>query len=355
MNYTKILVLSIILLLGCKKKDKPENVPESDFQLSNGYLILNEGLMQLNNSSLSWVDLSDGTVNNEIFTQTTGRLLGDTGNEMKRYGGKIYVLVTASSTVEILSAKNLKSLKQIEMKSASGNSKQPRSITFYGTNAYITCYDGFVDVLDTSSMQITQRIQVGSNPEDLCVAGNRLFVTNSGGLNAPNMDSTISVIDLATHTEIQKITIGKNPGTIVTAPNGMIYAISRGDYMNIPSRMHRIDPANLLVAENYTFDASGIDQYKDNKLLINYFNYSNNQANVAVFDLNSNSITNSNLIDMSQITLFYGINYNEQTAQFFCFDAMNYSNTGYLRIFNENGSLIKSYHLALNPNSILFF
>jgi YVTN family beta-propeller protein len=65
-----------------------------------------------------------------------------------------------------------------------------------------------------------QRIAVGQNPEGLAVSNGKLYVANSGGLNFPDVDSTVSVIDLTTHTELLKITVGKNPGGVCVDSEG---------------------------------------------------------------------------------------------------------------------------------------
>src|SRR5690606_26745009 len=107
------VIFSVILIVSCKK-DEPVDPPVSE-SLSNGMVVLCEGLFQHNNSTVSWVDFSTGTIANNLFATKTGRQLGDTGNDMKRYGGKIYIVVTVSSTVEVVNATSFSSIKQISM------------------------------------------------------------------------------------------------------------------------------------------------------------------------------------------------------------------------------------------------
>ena len=192
-----ISLLIIVPLVYSCKKDQPEPIP-IDTSLSSGLVVLCEGLFQQNNATLSWINTGTGGISNDLFEEKTGRHLGDTGNDLKKYGGKVYIVVTLSSTIEVMDATTFAPLKQIEMLNGAV-AKQPRSIAFYGSKAYVTCYDGFVDVIDTSSLNVVQRIPVGSNPEGLYIANNKLYVSNSGGLNMSQMDSTVSVIDLDSH------------------------------------------------------------------------------------------------------------------------------------------------------------
>ena len=191
MRLIKVVFL-ILLLHSCDKNPDPVN---TNNEIENGALVLCEGLFQHNNSQLSYIDFENQEVENGFFLNRVERQLGDTGNDIKRYGNKIYIVVNVSSTIEVLDAQSFQSLKQISMMN-DGTAKQPRNIDFHENHAFVSCFDGFVDVIDTSSLELTQRIQVGTNPDQLLVIGQKLYVSNSGGLNYPQMDSTVSIIDL---------------------------------------------------------------------------------------------------------------------------------------------------------------
>lgn len=349
MRYINIL-LFLALISSCKKDVIEPTVPTS---LSAGFLVLNEGLFQQNNSSLSWVDTQAGTVNLDFFLSKNNRLLGDTGNDMQVYGGKIYIVVNGSSSIEVLEKSTGKSIKQINM-FVGTMAKSPRSIAFSGNKAFITCYDGFVDVLDTASLTITQRIQVGSNPEGLAVSNGKLFVANSGGLNFPNVDSTLSVIDLTSFLEIQKITVGKNPGSVVVDQEGDVYVIARGNYGSNPARMVRVNSMSLTVEEQFPFDALGISKM-NSQFLISFYNYTTESSSVLLFDPLSETLINSNFINTTDIQTLYGIDYNSFNDKIYCLDAMNYTNTGYVRRYSAQGVYETSYHVGLNPSKLLFY
>ncbi len=346
-----ISTLFIVFLVVSCKKDDPEISPVAE-TLDNGMIVLCEGLFQYNNSSVSWVDFENGAISNDLFVSKTGRQLGDTGNDMKQYGGKIYIVVNVSSTIEVMDASTFKPIQQISM-IANGTAKQPRSLTFHGGKVYVTCYDGYVDVIDTTSLAVTQRIQVGSNPEGLSVSNNKLYVANSGGLNFPVPDSTISVIDLNTYAEIKKITIGMNPGGVITDSQGDVYAIVRGDYAGVPSRMVRIDTQNDILAETFSFDATGMYPM-NNQFLISFYNYSNETSSIGLFDPLTETLISPNYISTAGITTLYGMKYNAVKNTIFILDAMNYTNTGYVREYSASGVELTNYHVGLNPTKIIF-
>lgn len=349
---SKLLFLALLLLtVSCKKKKTPDT--EAPAQLQHGLLVLNEGLFQHNNSSLSWINTTDGSVNTSFFEQKTNRGLGDTGNDLKQYGGKIYVVVNVSSTLEVLSASTGASLRQIPM-FIGNNAKQPRSIAFSGSKAYISCYDGYVDVLDTISLTIETRIPVGQNPEGLAVSNGKLYVANSGGLNYPNVDSTVSVIELSNNQELTRITVGKNPGSVCVDAQGDVYVISRGNYSSIPSRMHRIDPQTDTKAQSFTFDASGISNFNSN-LLVSYYDNTNGTSAVALFDAATETLLNAAFLPLGNITTLYGVQYSPITNKIYCCDANAYTTSGYIAVFSSEGNYETRYHVGLNPSKVLIY
>lgn len=352
MNLVNYLLILSVIIVSCKKDNTEDPNPPVD-NFSNGLLVLNEGLFQQNNSSLSWVQFGDESVNNEIFEQKTGRLLGDTGNDIKRYGSKIYVIVNVSSTIEVLDAKSGSSIAQIEMVNA-GIPKQPRSIEFYGGKAFVTCFDGYVDVIDTSSFDIIQRIQVGDNPEGIVLANNKLYVANSGGLNFPSMDSTVSVINPTSMTEIQKITVGKNPGRVVVDDLNNVYVIARGDYQTIPSRLVKIDSQTDSAFPAYSFDASGIAKM-NNRFIILSVNLATDDVSIQLFNPLTGLIENSNFISAGLMTTIYNIQYDPYRNQIYVMDAMNYTNSGKICVFSSGGTYIRNYSVGLNPSKVLIY
>lgn len=349
MRLISSLLLLTLALFSCKKSDPTisGNIP-----LSNGMMVLCEGLYQQNNSTLSYINFNNNQTLNNFFLSTSKRALGDTGNDLKRYGGKVYAIMNGSNTVEVISGVTGITIKQIEMVN-NGVGKQPRSVAFYQDKLLVSCHDGFVDVIDTTSLVVEQRILVGSNPEGLAVSNDKLFVANSGGLNFPNADSTVSVVDLSTFTEIQKVTVGLNPVGVEVDDQGDIYVITRGNYGTIPSRLNKINP-NSYAVTHFTFDASSMIRM-DGNFLIAYSDFSTGDKSVAVFSPLTDLITNPNYLDLTGIQSIYGMAYHSGSNRIFVMDAMDFVTTGYVHEFDVNGAQVQSYHVGLNPSKIVFY
>lgn len=183
------IVCSLALLFaGCDDlEDKPYVAGEAngvveDYGTAEMY-ILNEGLFNLNNSTLARYSFQTGTCSYDYFRALNHRGLGDTANDMDIYGSKLYIVVNVSSTVEVVDLQTGLSIKQIPMLADNGSSRQPRAIAFEEGKAYVCSYDGTVARIDTTSLEIDGITEVGRNPEDLCVQDGKLYVSNSGGLD----------------------------------------------------------------------------------------------------------------------------------------------------------------------------
>lgn len=348
MSFNKYIgILLLIVITSCKKEEPSPTETKESFK--NGFLVLNEGLFQQNNSTLTWIDKTNDEVTPSIFHTINGRDLGDTGNDLKRYGGKIYIVMNGSSTVEVINALTLKSIKQIPLQH-NGQAQEPRKIAFRNSKAYVTSFDGFVNVIDTTSLSVESRIAVGQNPEGLAIFGYQLFVCNSGGLNFPDVDSTVFQIDLNSNVVVDTFVVGANPGGVVVSNTGIVYVVKRGDYNTNPSELIRIDPASGAV-QNLGIFASSLYKYDDD-LYISYYDYNTQQSNVSHFDMQQEVMVSQILIESQDIQTLYGVKYVPSLG-LVCFDAMSFTNQGYLKIVDDNGNLIKTYSVGLNPNNLV--
>ena len=348
MHYIKWFAI-IALFVACKKEALPED--ETPRSLKNGLLVLNEGLFQQNNSALTWIDLEDNSTTSSLFLNINNRPLGDTGNDLKRYGGKVYVVMNGSSKVEVMNAYTLESIKQVSL-TYSQQGQQPRSIAFSGSKAYISSYDGFVNILDTTSLVITDRIAVGNNPEGLTTHGNYLYVANSGGLNFPNVDSTVYQINLNTKEVENSFHVGANPGQVESDSQGNIYVVKRGNYGNDPSELVYINTGSNTVTQ---LDVPATSLHKKGELLyISYLDYNTQQSSLALYDLSNQTLVNNSLIAAGSIQTLYGI-YAFENGDFMCFDAQGFTNSGYLKRFNSSGNLLNSISAGLNPNKLIHY
>jgi YVTN family beta-propeller protein len=229
-----VLFILVLALASCQKdKMTPKTNAPTAVAIPNGIYILNQGQLYGANSSLTSYNIASKTLVPDQYGTANGASLGITANDIEIYGSKMYIAVTNSSVVDIVDTKTAKLIKQdsIVRNANQGqvylDDRQPRSIAFYQGNAFITCYDGTVAVIDTATFAITKNIQIGAQtyPEGLVVANKKLYVADYGGL----LCNLVSVIDLTTLTVIKTIIVMPGPISMAADAYGNVYAASTSD------------------------------------------------------------------------------------------------------------------------------
>ncbi|MFB5944210.1 YncE family protein [Albibacterium profundi] len=354
-----IVFFMAFLLIGqsCKKDHQPlpsekEEVEDADPDASiKGFYLLNEGNMNMNKASLDYMDLQAGEYHRNIYNEINPEItkgLGDVGNDMAVYGSKLYIIVNNSNKVEVLDKYTAKRIGQIDIINC-------RYITFGNGRAYVSAYlgsvgdpnapNGMVAEIDTASLEITRRVEVGRQPEELAIVGERLYVANSGGYSPPNYESTISVIDLESFEEVKRIEVAPNLHRLKADSYGDLYVTSRGDYYETPSKIYVIDTGTESVKKEFEIAASQL--LIDDDIAYIYsteWSYITGENEIGYHMLD---VKNEELLDRSfitdgteqEITLPYGIAVNPETKDVYVTDAKDYVSPGTIYCFDKDGKL----------------
>jgi Domain of unknown function (DUF5074) len=342
-----LVILSVLIVVGCKK-DPPIETPNGKYEA--GMIVLNEGLFQQNNASISFYSFAESKVYQQVFFAENNRGLGDTANDMDVWinGDSTYLIVAVdvSSQIEIINASTMQSVAQIPIFNGA-IAREPREVIVFGDKAYSCNYDGTVTVIDLLNKAISNTIAVGSNPDGMDIAGNNLYVSNSGGLNFPVYDSTVSVIDLNSETELMKIPTRINCTAVLSDNQGDIYVISNGNYSNIQPAMLRIDTQSNTVTDSTLISITSWTFYND---WIYY--YEENLQGIYRYDTQNESFENVQLIDCSSYQTMYGIYVND--SGIFTTDANGFVNSSTIRTYTLGGAFQYKYTAGLNANKLVF-
>lgn len=363
---TKYLIIGIIAIttfVACDDMhdmERPGNsLSDSTIVATNGITglyILSEGLFNMNNSTLAYYSFENDTLQTDFFESVNKRGLGDTSNDIKKYGNKIYIVVNVSSDVEVINAKTGKSIKQISLFNENHVAREPRYITFSNGFAYVCCFDGYVARIDTTTLKTDKLVRCGRNPDGICTTNDNLYVSNSGGLDNPDYDSTVSVINLKTFTEIKKITVGMNPGKMVVDNENNVYVIVRGNYDKVDYKLVKINAATNEVEQTVNgINPLNMNIYNDTIYMYSY-NYSTKENWIKLFDCNNDKIVDENFIkDGTKLTTPYGMAINPVNGDVYITDAFDYTVMGDVLCFDKNGFLkFRLREVGMNPNNIIF-
>jgi len=320
-----------------------------------GFYLLNEGNMGSNKSTLDYYSFETGTYKRNIYAEinpTVPKELGDVGNDLKIYGNKLYAVINCSNKVEVMDVKTAKRSGQIDIPNC-------RYIRFDKQYAYVTSYagpveinpdytqKGFVAKVDTATLQIVAKCIVGFQPDELEIAGGKIYVANSGGYmgagNTSNYEHTVSVINLNSFQEEKRIDVDYNLHHIKADKRGDIWVSSRGDYKGHPSRLFFLDNSKQQVTDTIDISVSNFCIVGDSLFAYSvewsYITYKN-EITYAIINTKTHEIITRNFISDgtdNQIEIPYGVLVHPLTKDIYITDAGNYVSPGMLYCFDKTG------------------
>ena len=346
------------LLMSCRKDemiflsdDSQVAIPQP-LNKVKGFYLLNEGNMGMNRASIDMFDYSQGIYTQDIFSERNPNVtkeLGDVGNDIKIYGSKVYATINVSNFVEVFDVKTGKHIKQIHVPNC-------RYLAFKDGKAYVSSYSGKVEInpnaeigfvaeIDTLSLEVTRRVKVGYQPEEMVIKGSKLYVANSGGYRVPNYDTTVSVVDIPSFTELKKIEVGINLHRMQIDKSGDIYVSSRGDYLDVEPNLYVIDSEKDVVKQKLDIPVSNMT-IDENKLYYYATAYKHvtgdNSVSYGILNTETKEVITNQIIKDGtdkEILIPYGIAVNPETKEIFMTDAQDYVGTGYVYCFGPDGYL----------------
>lgn len=356
-NWWLIFAMSLFIV-SCRNEEvlvdiETHVVTTPEYTEIDGFYLLNEGNMGNNKSTLDYFDYKEGTYYKNIYAErnpTVVKELGDVGNDLLIYGEKMYAVINCSHKVEVMNANDATRITKIDIPNC-------RYIVGNEGYVYVSSYVGPVQIdptapkgavfkVDTLSMQVVGNVEVGYQPEEMTIVGNRLYVVNSGGYMPPNYDNTISVIDLDKFTLCDVIQLDKtaNFHRLDHDSMGRLWLSSRGNYFgDMNSNLYVVDPkgkqiikdmgipvSDMWVDGNYAYIISAEWSYVTGKNTVSY----------AKIDMQSMEIPDRNIIkdgSDANIKIPYGIAVNPITKDFYVTDAKSYVVSGTLYCYGSDG------------------
>ncbi len=343
MKSLKLFLLPVILLLVSCGSNEPDYTPPENGK--NGYLVINEGLYGQNNSSLTFYDIDEDKVYQNVYAAANnGNDLGDTANDFAECRGKGFVVLDKSKKIEIIDLENFQSLGFIDFTDYGS----PRNIVIYDSlRAFVTTLSNLVVEINPSAASVTNSIQVGDLPEDLVLHDEKLFVANSGF----GQGNTVSVIDITSNSVIKEISVWKNP-RFTAADENFVYVISTGEY--VPpglGAVTKINPQTLTPEDTLFIEENpGKAEVIENNLFVIY------GEGLAKISLDTFSITDSVFISGSEVNsitnVIYSFAYDYDSERFLLGNPKDFTQNGEVVVFDKNRTELFRFQCGLNPGNI---
>ena len=325
-RYLFIVLAGCCLAAGCRKIElvnptEYEVLPFGEDPDADpiGMYLLNEGNMGSNKADIDYLDYRTAVYARGIYAEKNPNVvkeLGDVGNDIQVYDGRLFAVINCSHKVEVMDAYTARRITQIDIPNC-------RYIRFKGKYAYVSAYVGPV-AMDPNA-------QKGA-----------VFTVD---LRAPNYDSTVSVIELETMRQMYKIDVAINLSRIKADAYGNLWVSSRGNYDDVPSNLYRLEPngGRYQVAEAMNIPASNMAIHGDS-LYIYSVEYSNqtskNTVTYAIIDVKKKRVVSRKFITDGtelDIVIPYGIAIHPRNGDIYVTDAKNYVSSGVLHCYSREG------------------
>lgn len=383
-NFGKVvLAIALVAAAGCRKEDTlrflpGENGEPSDYEVvdaavnasaePSGIYLVNQGNQGSNKARLDFLNFHNGFYIRDVFTEYNPEVvkgLGDTGNDVQVYKGKVFVVVNGSHKVEIMDAYSMKRLAQVDVPNC-------RFIAFDGNCAYVTSYvakdkealktqKGALYCIDLDTYKVTGQVNVGYQPEQLVIRDGKAYVANSGGYVA-NYDNTVSVVDLKSMKVEYNIEVAVNLQLMLVDADGTIWVSSIGNYNDVSSTL------NYLVKKGDKYELGGSVNVPvssmalaGDKIYVIGSTYTPptwaltttyNIVNVKTRELESGSFITDGT--ESDITTAFTVTVNPGNGDIYVTDAKDYVSSGTLHCYTGSGKHKWSVHTGDIPGRIAF-
>ena len=341
-----LLILMFSFFMACE--DDPTSSDDNDKPLTlDGVYITNEGNFGQSNGSLSYLNIDEGKVYNNIYKTVNGTGLGDVVQSMTIVDSLGYIIVNNSNKIEVISLNTLKRKDTIELPVGSS----PRYMAVVDDErAYVTnLYTNNVAVINLNDNSISSYITVGNNPEQIVSISDKAYVANSGF----GVGNTVSVINVADNQVIKTITVGDNPRFVQISAQDEVHILCSGSYGDwsdpdddTDGGVYVIDPNSDTVVGSFVIDGhpSGLALNSHNS------GYFLNKGYIAVYDTDEKKVLNEKLINGS----YYSLAVDISNDLIFALDAKDYQQSGELSVYDSNGDLKYNYTVGIIPGFTAF-
>lgn len=353
--FISILITASIFLTGCQDEDPTPVTPQVG---AEGFFVVNEGAWGAGNASLSFFDRNTGAVSNDLFyNANNGRSLGDQAQSMAIHNTLGYIVVQNSSKIEVIDIATYKSVATID-----DEIESPRYFVGYSaTKGYVSDWGsdgitGSVKVVDLNTFKVTKTISTGQGANQLLLNGDMLYMVNAGGWGR---DNSLVIINTTTDEIVEEIEVGDNPNSLQIDAAGNIWVLTSGhsqfdqnfEFVEAESTkgtLVKLDASGevQLTLPFETFSSpKGLKINKEGNTL--FYNYSGAIYQMSTTD---NTLPTSPFIDKS----FYGFAIDPFDGSVVGCEAPDFSTSGNMHIYSNTGEISTTLKVGIAPNSCTF-
>lgn len=350
LRYILILFICLISMTSCM--DEIVRYQKKIDSSSRGLFITNEGNFMYGSASLSYYNIKEKKVENDVFYSVNGIPLGDVAQSMTIHNGIAYIVVNNSNVIFGIDPNTC------ELKGMITGLISPRYIHFVSdTKAYVTdLYEFAITVINPKTFAITKKIDVkvpGINQhptEQMVQYKNFLFI------NCWSYDNKILVLDTNTDKIVDEITVPIQPTSLAIDKYNKIWTVTDGGYEGSPygheaPSLLRIDAETRKIEKKFTFEFGDwpsevcLNGARDTLYFIN--------KSVWRLNVKADEFPKKPFIPFKK-TKFYGLTVDPVTSEVYLADAIDYVQKGVVYRYTASGKEVDRFKVGIIPGAFCF-
>ena len=238
------LLISTLLIISCDNFLTDNDDDNQNPNIEHRLYVLN-GL----GSTISLINLDDGTVDNDVYT--TGIFPSD----IQYINNKLYVVNSGDNNIQIIDIPSGSS-DIIEL----GDNRNPSHMELYGDNMGAVCnwISGTVSFLDFNINSVVTEVSVGAGLWGMTYYEGKIFtgITNYDPSSWSYGQGYVAVLDANTYALLDSIQVGANPGVLFIDHQNELNAVCTGDYFMMMGEVYRCNVNDYTVIDSYEIGGS---------------------------------------------------------------------------------------------------
>lgn len=361
----KLLAIAIAATILAACSDEMKELTPTVENHSKGVFVCNEGNFMYGNASLSFYDVEQDKVQNQVFYNTNNVPLGDVCQSMVIRGNRGFVVVNNSGKVYVIDVNTFKHIATIDKLTS------PRYIEFLSdTKAYISdLYSPSIAIVNPQTYKVVGSVHMGTRKGPGKVNGTEQMVHYKDFVYVCSwsFNNKVYKIDTRIDKVVDSITVGKQPNSMIIDKYNKVWVLSDGCYKGSPygqenGSLTRFDAATFSIEKKYVFptiEASPTrlctNGAKDSVFFINGSWGDRNVMGSGIYAMNvkDDELPKAPLIPEDH-RLFYGLAVDPETSEIYLSDAIDYVQRGWVFVYGSKGDQRRKFMVDIIPGSFCF-